>query len=107
MRLPHATLAKKLEHVYASIYQPEKYAVFREPVDTTKVANYLEKVEKPIDLSKIRENIALLRYSSLDEFLSDLKLMASNAATYNGKEHSITKVCPGCGDFPDFVVAAC
>lgn len=47
--------------------------------------DYLKIVKMPMDLSTVGANLALGQYSSLQEFLDDMKLIFQNAFRYNPK----------------------
>lgn len=44
---------------------------------------YYQIIEEPIDFQRIRRKIDTFRYSNLDEFHADMKLLVENAQTFN------------------------
>lgn len=62
---------------------------FLEPVDVELVPNYLNIVEKPMDLSTIRKK--LTNYQNRFEFFSDLILMIRNCFKFNAPESEVYK----------------
>ena len=52
---------------------------------------YYKLVPNPIDLSIIKEKLKHEKYSSLEAFKSDIKLLPDNALLFNGADHDITK----------------
>jgi hypothetical protein len=62
--------------------------VFNAPVDTEKYPNYLSVVSKPLDFGTIRKRLDANAYMSLDDFVSDVNLVLSNARQFNAP-HSL------------------
>ena len=60
---------------------------FREPVDplNDNAPNYFQVIHHPMDLSTVKLKIDHRSYGNVDEFLSDMRLMCSNAKQYNGE----------------------
>jgi histone acetyltransferase len=57
---------------------------FREPVDTSEVADYLDVIKEPIDLSTIEKRIRQdNHYKSKQMLFADLMLMVNNCKLYN------------------------
>jgi histone acetyltransferase len=65
--------------------EEQQYAwPFREPVDTSEVADYLEVIREPIDLSTIEKRVRQdNHYKSKQMLFSDLMLMVNNCKLYN------------------------
>ena len=59
----------------------------RVPVDPVKdsAPNYLKVIKNPMDLGTIKKKLRTNQYQSVDEFVSDIKLVCDNSITYNGK----------------------
>uniref|UniRef100_A0A5B7C0K2 Putative transcription factor GTE8 isoform X2 n=1 Tax=Davidia involucrata TaxID=16924 RepID=A0A5B7C0K2_DAVIN len=59
--------------------------VFNTPVDVVKlnIPDYFTVIKHPMDLGTIKRKIASCEYSSLLDFLADVRLTFSNAMTYN------------------------
>lgn len=49
-------------------------------------------VKNPMDFSTLRKNINNRRYSSANQFLSDVQLIHENCVTYNGAEHPFSMI---------------
>ncbi|KAG6616980.1 Transcription initiation factor TFIID [Phytophthora cinnamomi] len=47
------------------------------------VPNYFDYIKNPMDLTRMKEKVERAEYSKIDQFTSDIKLMASNAKTFN------------------------
>ena len=45
--------------------------------------DYYERIEHPIALKRIKRKIQDAEYTHVDQFLADIKLMCTNAQTYN------------------------
>uniref|UniRef100_A0A6B2LHN7 Bromo domain-containing protein n=1 Tax=Arcella intermedia TaxID=1963864 RepID=A0A6B2LHN7_9EUKA len=67
---------------------------FLEPVDpiALSIPDYPEIIKNPMDLRTVEENLDNDEYHSLDEFAEDVRLIWSNAETYNGHNHQVTKL---------------
>lgn len=61
---------------------------FRNPVDLDECPDYLQKVEKPIDLSLIRNRLNLNLYPGIKEFDEDCRQVFINSKIYNTKKNS-------------------
>lgn len=53
--------------------------------------DYYTRIENPISLEEIKEKIVSHEYRDTDEFVSDFRLMAENAAEYNMRESIIAQ----------------
>ncbi|XP_062605177.1 nucleosome-remodeling factor subunit BPTF-like isoform X2 [Saccostrea cucullata] len=76
---------KACERILLELYTNKDSAVFHEPVHKL-VPNYYKIITRPIDFSKIRSKLQrqnLNHYNTVEEFLSDCKLVFKNCATYN------------------------
>lgn len=68
----------------------ENYAwPFWKPVNPNDYPDYLQKIKKPIDLSTIKTNIQSGKYTTVDDFAKDMRLMFSNCLRYNPPESPI------------------
>lgn len=47
------------------------------------VPNYFDYIKNPMDLTRMKEKVERAEYSKIDQFSSDIKLMATNAKTFN------------------------
>jgi hypothetical protein len=61
---------------------------FREPVDPDQenLVDYRAKIERPMDLGTIQQQLAANKFSSVDEWKADVRLVWKNAIKYNGME---------------------
>jgi len=91
MRLPLLILASHLENVLMDVWRKRIAPPFHYPVDSRDYPDYRIKVPQPISLNDIRNNIARGHYKTAKTFLSDLKLVAENAAIYNGASSQLAK----------------
>ncbi|XP_037948091.1 peregrin-like isoform X2 [Teleopsis dalmanni] len=60
--------------------------IFKEPVDTKEVPDYLDIVKYPMDLGTMREKLKNSQYSSFEQLESDFDLMIQNCLAYNNKD---------------------
>ncbi|CAO3608282.1 unnamed protein product [Cunninghamella blakesleeana] len=68
-------LSSLVEHPYSEF--------FREPVDNRQLPDYKDKVSSPMDLRTISEKLYSGRYTSLQQFDSDVRLIFGNCYKYN------------------------
>ncbi|XP_048780733.1 E3 ubiquitin-protein ligase TRIM33-like isoform X2 [Ostrea edulis] len=76
---------KACERILLELYTNKDSVVFHEPVSKL-VPNYYKIITRPIDFSKIRAKIQrqnFNHYNTVEEFLSDCKLVFKNCLTYN------------------------
>lgn len=66
---------------------------FMERVDPVKdgAPDYEQVIEKPMWLSLIKEKFKKNEYSSIKEFVADMRLVLENCYRYNGPNHPVTK----------------
>lgn len=59
---------------------------FAQPVDPKidGVADYFDKIKKPMDLGTVLQNLHDNKYLSVDQWKNDMNLIWKNAMTYNG-----------------------
>ncbi|KAL0264010.1 UNVERIFIED_CONTAM: hypothetical protein PYX00_010946 [Menopon gallinae] len=67
-------------------------AAFHRPVSAKKFPDYRSFVSSPIDLSTIRSRAKAFRYRVFRDLVRDLELLRDNCKTYNGENHSLTKI---------------
>ena len=60
----------------------DKVEHFYRPVDTTALTDYMDFVEKPMNLESILHKVQDSHYASIDAFNADLKLIYSNCEAY-------------------------
>ncbi|XP_047333685.1 transcription factor GTE8-like [Impatiens glandulifera] len=78
-------LMNQCESLLKKLMQHNYGHVFNEPVDPVKlnIPDYLSIIKHPMDFGTIRNNLALNKYLSPSDFLSDVRLTFSNALLYN------------------------
>ncbi|KAI0919683.1 hypothetical protein AcV5_001679 [Taiwanofungus camphoratus] len=76
-------LKEVLTKLIAQIRKKDDYAFFLEPVDVTKVSGYTDVVKRPMDLGTMTTKVEKGKYRSLEEFAEDLRLVTTNAKTFN------------------------
>jgi len=72
-----------LRDIWAKMNKESKFFMFRVPVNTEEVDDYLEFVTEPMDLEKMHMKLDDGDYSCAQDFLNDVDLMAENAISYN------------------------
>lgn len=63
--------------------KPQYMSVFRQPVDTTIVTNYLLFVKQPMDLSTVTTKLLEGKYKNINDLKSDLELIIKNCEIFN------------------------
>ncbi|PFH53620.1 hypothetical protein AMATHDRAFT_54825 [Amanita thiersii Skay4041] len=76
-------LKEVLTKLIAQIKKKDDYAFFLRPVDPEQVPGYTDVINHPMDLGTMSTKVERGKYRSLEEFASDLRLVASNAKTFN------------------------
>ncbi|XP_004231798.1 transcription factor GTE8 [Solanum lycopersicum] len=81
----NATLMKQCENLLKKLLSHRNAGVFNEPVDIVKlnIPDYFTVIKHPMDLGTINKRLTSGAYSTPREFLADVRLMFSNALTYN------------------------
>jgi hypothetical protein len=64
---------------------------FREPISRALLPDYYTRIAHPISLRDMRENNAAYKYLTVEAFLTDMSLLVTNAATYNGPQSDFAK----------------
>ncbi|EAY22133.1 Bromodomain containing protein [Trichomonas vaginalis G3] len=92
-------LPKELQYCYTFCEYLYNYKVgkdetsqFHQPVSDEQAPRYSEVIKQKIDLSTIKNNILSEKYSTKEEFKSDVDLMWSNCILYNGADSEIGKL---------------
>ncbi|CAJ1055355.1 E3 ubiquitin-protein ligase TRIM33 isoform X3 [Xyrichtys novacula] len=85
---------RKCERVLLHIFCHELSVGFREPVPSS-VPNYYKIIKQPMDLKKVKKKLQLRSsqyYQSIQDFVSDMRLVFKNCAKYNevGSEMAIS-----------------
>lgn len=91
-RVPRISFAVRLEKELMDLWNMKGANVFHDPVSATEVPSYYVKIQNPICLSTIRDNIAACKYETAAQFEADVQLMATNAETFNGHNHHIAAI---------------
>uniref|UniRef100_A0A669BWE3 E3 ubiquitin-protein ligase TRIM33 n=1 Tax=Oreochromis niloticus TaxID=8128 RepID=A0A669BWE3_ORENI len=76
---------RKCERLLLYIFCHELSVGFREPVPSS-VPNYYKIIKQPMDLKKVKKKLQLRNsqyYQSVQEFVSDIRLVFKNCAKYN------------------------
>ena len=81
---PLISFASYLETIHNQLRVMDEALQFLQPVNPKKVPDYLDKIQRPMDLQSIRENIQQKKYHSREEFLSDINQIVENSSIYNG-----------------------
>ena len=81
---PLISFASYLEVIHNQLRVMDEALQFLQPVNPKKVPDYLDKIQRPMDLQSIRENIQQKKYHSREEFLNDINQIVENSALYNG-----------------------
>ncbi|KAK9939636.1 hypothetical protein M0R45_016326 [Rubus argutus] len=77
-------LANILEHIVETLKDRiEVSYLFLKPVSKKEAPDYLNFVERPMDLSTIRENVRKMEYKSREQFRHDVAQITINAHLYN------------------------
>lgn len=84
-----------VNHFFAMQYS----GAFHRPVSTKKFPDYRNFILRPMDLSMIRSKVKAFKYRTFNDFLDDVSLVRDNCRTYNGAEHSLTKIAQAMVDF--------
>jgi len=67
---------------------------FKEPVDPKKlnIPDYYETIVLPMDLATVEKRLYGLSYTNMSDFANDIRLIWSNAETFNGPNNDITVI---------------
>ncbi|KAI0643446.1 hypothetical protein C8Q79DRAFT_979029 [Trametes meyenii] len=76
-------LKEVLTKLIAQIKKKDDYAFFLQPVDLAQVPSYTDVISRPMDLGTMTAKVEKGKYRSLEEFASDIRLVTSNAKTFN------------------------
>jgi len=76
---------RKAKQILKSTMEHAQAFPFNEAVDWKKlnIPDYPKIIKKPMDLGKIEKRLAQGHYNAVDEFASDVRLVFTNAKTYN------------------------
>ncbi|KZT05807.1 uncharacterized protein LAESUDRAFT_813318 [Laetiporus sulphureus 93-53] len=76
-------LKEVLTKLIAKIKKKDDYAFFLQPVDVSQVPGYMDVIQRPMDLGTVSHKVQRGRYRSLEEFADDIRLVTTNAKTFN------------------------
>lgn len=76
-------LSNILESIVETLRRNEVSYLFLKPVAKKEAPDYYDIIERPMDLSKIRDKARRLQYKHREEFRHDVYLIAYNAHMYN------------------------
>ena len=78
------------EEILQKLLKHENSWPFRDPVDRTKVPDYYEVIQKPMDLKTVKSLVdsppSAGGYTGIIDFKKDIALVFSNARSYNQSE---------------------
>jgi len=96
-----------LRDTWLKINREQKFFMFRTPVDTEEIYDYLEYVEKPMDFDLMLTKLDNAEYRCAQDFLDDIDLIANNALKYNSDlQYETNKViCHRARALQDFAYA--
>ena len=96
-----------LRDIWAKINKEQKFFMFRLPVDTEEVYDYLDLVENPMDFDQMLSKLDEGCYKCAQDFLDDIDLIAENALTYNSdlKYETNKVICHRARALQDFCYA--
>ena len=85
---------KALARIVANIKRIQSSLPFRNPVDyvALNIPSYPTIVKDPMDLKTLEDKLKANKYTSLDAFVTDFNLIVENCRTFNGPDHSVTKL---------------
>lgn len=87
---PLVTLSSIFELIVNEMRDLPNTQPFLFPVNPKIVTDYYDIVKNPMDLQTLRENVWKKKYTSREEFLTDVNQMSINSKMYNGEKHLIT-----------------
>ena len=88
--LQHKALMRAMQNVK----RVQAAAPFRQPVDPValNIPSYPNIITKPMDLRTLEENLKASKYANVDAFIADFNQIVENCRTFNGPEHTVTKL---------------
>ena len=69
--------------IWSKINREQKFFMFRSPVDTEEVYDYMDYVDNPMDFDMMLNKLDEAKYNCAQDFLDDIDLIAANALKYN------------------------
>jgi histone acetyltransferase len=80
-RSPHHAY---MQHLLTELQNNAASWPFAQPVNKEEVPDYYEVIKEPMDLSTMEQKLEADKYSTMDEFVYDAKLVFNNCRSYNG-----------------------
>ncbi|TRY67823.1 hypothetical protein TCAL_11123 [Tigriopus californicus] len=96
-----------LREIWTKINRDQKFFMFRIPVDTEEVYDYLDFVKTPMDFDQMLTKLDNEEYFCAQDFLDDIDLIAQNALAYNNDLNYETNkiICHRAKALQDFAYA--
>uniref|UniRef100_A0A5S6Q4V2 Bromo domain-containing protein n=1 Tax=Trichuris muris TaxID=70415 RepID=A0A5S6Q4V2_TRIMR len=88
---PKISMSAILEGVLNEVRSMPEAGLFLQPVSKKLVPDYYKVITRPIDLQKVRMNVAQNHYVTREEFLRDIRQILDNSRLYNGDQSEITQ----------------
>jgi transcription initiation factor TFIID subunit 1 len=88
---PRVAFSSILQTICSELRATAPAAHFLQPVNPRTVVDYHSIVKQPMDLSRVRANIAANVYETREAFLRDIRLILDNSRLYNGDLSEITR----------------
>ena len=87
-RSPHHAY---MQHLLTEMVNNPASWPFAQPVSREEVPDYYEVIKEPMDLSTMEQKLEADKYSTMDEFVYDAKLVFNNCRSYNGESTTYYK----------------
>ena len=105
---------KYIENVLSRLLKTREAEPFRDPVDPVahNVPDYLNVITEPMDLGTIERRLRQKGikpgppYTSIDEFVKDVRLVFKNCFTYNGDTHPVSALASKVSDIFESAMVA-
>lgn len=83
-----------LREILAKMARNKLFYMFTRPVDINEVPDYLQVIQKPMDLETMMTKIDQHAYESAKDFLTDIEQICANALEYNPDKNPEGKYIP-------------
>lgn len=80
------------ENIISKVKSLNESYPFLKPVSIKLFPKYPDFVNEPMDLGTIKNNCHLHKYSNVDLFMQDIRLIHENSVKFNGPDHSVSKL---------------
>ncbi|KAM7492714.1 hypothetical protein LguiA_035635 [Lonicera macranthoides] len=77
---------KTLELILDKLQKKDIYGVYAEPVDPEELPDYHDVIKRPMDFATVRRKLGNGKYTTLEQFESDVFLICTNAMQYNAPD---------------------